>query len=260
MIIKCGDKHRTILNECLKEECVYNTFLIADISRYGFHHDFQDVWMDLEQEQCVAVYLRFYNNLLIYSKNNQVNHEFIDDVLRNNEILVIMGKKTTLQMINDRYAGDYKNSDKYMCVLDNDSQLIEDEGTVKTAVFADVDDIHSFLMRIKQFKNMYASKAMIEDRIKKNDGKHVFIAVNGRIVSHGNSTASSDHAVMIGGIATDPEHRRRNYASKIVSKLARNPLALNKKMCALCEDNRTLFLFEKLGFIKMGKWSVMEKI
>ena len=77
MLKKCVTDDLQQLLEYLHDEKEYNTFLIADINGYGFESDCQDVWMDVEGEECKGVYLRFYSNLLVYSKEDTLNIEIM---------------------------------------------------------------------------------------------------------------------------------------------------------------------------------------
>ena len=49
----------------LQKAPVENTFLLADIEQYGFTAPFQQVWAMWRGGLPAAVYLRFYQNLLI---------------------------------------------------------------------------------------------------------------------------------------------------------------------------------------------------
>ena len=49
MVRECTEKDKEWLLAYLKEEAVYNTFLLADIEDFGFEESFQTVYMDEEQ-------------------------------------------------------------------------------------------------------------------------------------------------------------------------------------------------------------------
>ena len=49
MVRECTEKDKERLLAYLKEEAVYNTFLLADIEDFGFEESFQTVYMDEEQ-------------------------------------------------------------------------------------------------------------------------------------------------------------------------------------------------------------------
>lgn len=81
MVKECGSQDRPALLAYLKQEPVYNTFMLADIVDFGFDEKFQTVYMDIEEEECQGVYLCFYQNLLLYSKNGNINISFLKQLL-----------------------------------------------------------------------------------------------------------------------------------------------------------------------------------
>ena len=59
MVRECTEKDKEWLLAYLKEEAVYNTFLLADIEDFGFEESFQTVYIDEEQGEIKGVYLFF---------------------------------------------------------------------------------------------------------------------------------------------------------------------------------------------------------
>ena len=71
---------REELLEYLRGEPVYNTFLLADISNFGFDKEFQNVYAEVEEDVIHGVYLTFYQNLILYSREGRINQEFLKDL------------------------------------------------------------------------------------------------------------------------------------------------------------------------------------
>lgn len=78
MVRKCTEQDRALLMEYLRQEAVYNTFLLADIADFGFEESFQTVYLEEEQGRIHGVYLCFYQNFLLYCKENEVNAVFLE--------------------------------------------------------------------------------------------------------------------------------------------------------------------------------------
>ncbi|HJA66134.1 hypothetical protein B5F07_07350 [Lachnoclostridium sp. An169] len=272
MLKKCGNRDEQMLTEYLGAEKEYNTFLLADLKTYGFDSECQDVWMDWEDGRCTCVYLRFYNNLLVYSREGALNPESMEYILKNCQIFVIMGKSGLLSEMGAVFGDRYKSSSKQLYRLGTRENLCgtdrrerqqesadhEEHCSVVQAGLEDVDDIYEFLGSIPQIRGLYRSKDMIRDRIASRDGTHLIIRRGSRIVSHGNSTTGSDDTVMIGGVATDPAHRRNGYASMVVSRLAEMILEQGKIPCLFSGEGAHAF-FERLGFESLGGWMTLER-
>lgn len=247
----------------LSGEKEYNTFLLADLRAYGFDMDCQDVWMDMTEGRCCCVYLRYYNNLLIYSREDHIDKESLDFILQNHHILVIMGKEKLLSQAKDMIGKDYLSSSKQLYRLPEGTipgtSLKGEQAVPVKARLEDVDDIYTFLGSIPQISGLYRSKEMIRDRIMRNEGVHLFVRKDGRIISHGNSTTGSDETVMIGGVATDPDFRDRGLASMIVSMLSKIILDQGKIPCLFSGADTQTF-FERLGFERLGGWTTLERM
>ena len=71
MIRECTETDREILVGYLEEDS-YGQAIFHLIDEFGFEQKFQSVYMDIEEEQCKGVYLMIYKNVLLYSKENQV--------------------------------------------------------------------------------------------------------------------------------------------------------------------------------------------
>ena len=271
MIIQCTKEQESQLFNYLKEEAVYNTFLLADIMNYGFDKDFQTVYGEFDENgNCHGVYLRFYENLIVYTKTDD---KLSSPVLTNEGTLflnrlfcqwtpaVIMGKADTVCAINSLLDTEkYSYSERPLYLLENDTSLIDtNDFSIHKGTSKDAEDIYRFLASIDEMKTLYSSKEMIADRLENGDGTHYFIKNGNTLIGHANSAAVSIYTVMIGGVATAVKHRNRTYASALVSALCRDILASGKKPCLFCTRNEEHNLFCRLGFFKAGSFGVLER-
>ncbi|MBU9739690.1 GNAT family N-acetyltransferase [Diplocloster agilis] len=259
MLKKCGSEDKGILTGYLSKEKEYNTFLLADVNAYGFDADCQDVWMDWEEGRCTGVFLRFYTNLLVYTQEKELNAASLDFILKNHEILVIMGKSSLFAPLETKLEKEYRCCQKQLYRLESRELLKPHCPEVTQAGVADVDEVFAFLGSIKEISGLYTSKEMIRDRIANQDGIHLMIRKDGRMISHGNSTTGSEHTIMIGGVATEPAYRRQGYASCVVSALCEYILNQGKTPCLFTGEGADA-LFAGLGFEKLGGWTTLERI
>lgn len=258
MLRKCTAKDENVLKEYLSEEKEYNTFLLADIAAYGFDNSCQDVWMEIKEGDCVGVYLRFYTNLIVYSRNDGLKQTSLETILKKFPVFVIMGKSSTLKDISRFLTEEYVCSEKQLFRLQTTAKLQDTFSDVVQAEEKDVDDIFGFLGNIPQIRALYTSKEMIRDRIVSEDGVHLFIRDGKTIISHGNSTTEAEQTVMIGGVATNEMYRKKGYASRVVSALCSYILNRGKTPCLFAQDRLASF-FERMGFESLGGWSTLER-
>lgn len=264
MVTICDKSREPSLLEYLKEEAVYNTFLLADIVNYGFDKEFQTIYGDIEKDGLKGVYLKFYNNLIVYSHRNRIDRHFLNNWFQDWKPEVIMGKSATVKEIHNLLP-DYQYKEEPLYLLDSREALEKSglkentapEGIIKKASAEDAGRIHEFLMTIDEIKALYGSREMIEERLKTGDGVHYILERDGKIIGHANSAAQSMYTVMIGGVATAPGQRGRGIAGGLVHTIAMEILNQGKKPCLFSKQEAEHNVYVRLGFRKAGTWGVM---
>ncbi len=256
MVKECTEQDRSTLINYLNQEPVYNTFMLADIEDFGFGEKFQTVYMDVEQGECIGVYLCFYQNLLVYSKEGKMNISFLEQLISWFIPDVVMGKTEDVKIVQ-RILFDYQLTERPLYLCENAEHLVEVKAEIKRAVKEDADEIFAFLQSIPELKNLYTSKQMIEDRIVKNTGVHYLIRDNGKIIAHGNSAARCEKTVMIGGVAVSPQYRNQKLARQIVSRLCREIFDQGKTPCLFSSMGSAHNLYCQIGFHMVGEWATL---
>lgn len=258
MVRKCTEQDRALLMEYLRQEAVYNTFLLADIADFGFEESFQTVYLEEEQGRIHGVYLCFYQNFLLYCKENEVNAVFLRQLFADYTPDVIMGNTEDVRKVQ-KILPDYTMESRGLYQFCHPEELADETAEILKAVPEDVDDIFAFLQSIPELRPLYTSKQMIADRIGKNVGIHYIVREDGKIIAHANSAAESEFTTMIGGVSTKKSHRGRGLAGQIVSKLCRDIQAKGKQPTLFSirgeEDN----LYSRIGFRKIGEWGTLTR-
>lgn len=253
-------EQKQILLHFLEQQPLLNTFLLADIERYGFHNPFQQIWADWRGGIPSAVYLRFYQNLILYGHGQGIDLAFVRRITAQYGILVIMGPGEDMAALAPLAGEGWKAVDKGLYALNGEEKLPPATGhTLQPATCDDVDTIHAFLQGIEGFGSMYASRQMLADRIATGDGIHILLKRDGRLLAHANSTAASHTSVMLGGVATLESARGQGYASAVVAALCRRVLAEQKRPCIFSDAPLGHNLFERLGFERLGSWCMLER-
>ena len=98
MIRECTETDREILESYLEEDS-YGQAIFHLIDEFGFEQKFQSVYMDIEEEQCKGVYLMIYKNVLLYSKENQVEIDFLEQMLSVLVPEMVIGRKDNVNIV-----------------------------------------------------------------------------------------------------------------------------------------------------------------
>lgn len=258
MVIRCGEDMREELLEYLRSEPVYNTFLLADISNFGFDKEFQNVYAQMEEDRIFGVYLTFYQNLIVYSQENRMDADFLKGLFATWTPAVVMGKSADVRQVAVHLPG-YRLEERPLYLLEDGSRLEPDSVHDIQAVPGDEEKLYEFLMEIPQMRTLYGSKEMIGDRLRNGDGIHYYREEHGRVIAQANSAARSESTVMIGGVATAPDWRGQRIASALVSRICRSILKEGKTPCLFSEREEEHNLYTRLGFQKVGMWATLQK-
>lgn len=249
---------------CLAEPNI-NLFILGDIENFGFENDFQEVWFQTAEDCLTGIVLRYHDNLILYSKDLDMDFEEVKTLLDTQNVRIISGKGTVMDKLHPLIADQFSKREMTFCELADPSKLAEGAGEVMVAEEADAMEIAEVYGQISEFAGMYAPEVetrrkQIANRIKSREGMHMFIRRDSRIVSHANSAAETSISGMIGGILTLPEYRDQGLASKVISVLCRNLVQRGKSACLFHDSPKAEGIFRRLGFQTTGKWTILENL
>ena len=99
MIRECKASDLETLEVYLKEE-VYGKVILSLIEKNGFEQADQSVYGDFEEGVCKGVYLCIYKNLLVYCKENQVDIDFLEQIVSMQVPEVVAGRPDNVNVIS----------------------------------------------------------------------------------------------------------------------------------------------------------------
>jgi hypothetical protein len=99
MIRECNASDLKTLEAYLKEE-VYGKVILSLIEKNGFEQAAQSVYGDFEESVCKGVYLCIYKNLLLYCKENQVDIDFLEQIVSMQVPEVVAGRPDNVNVIS----------------------------------------------------------------------------------------------------------------------------------------------------------------
>lgn len=248
---------------CLGEPNI-NLFILGDIENFGFENDFQEVWFQTAEDRLTGIVMRYYDNLILYSKDLNMDFEEVKTLLDTQNVRIISGKGTVMDNFYPLIANQFLKREMTFCELADPSKLAEGADEVLVAQEADAVEIAEVYGRISEFAGIYASEVetrrkQIANRIKSKEGVHMFIRRGGKIISHANSAGETSVSGMLGGILTLPEYRNQGLASKVISALCRDLAQHGKSACLFYSNSKVEKLFQRLGFQATNKWTILEK-
>jgi predicted GNAT family acetyltransferase len=208
--------------------------------------------------------LRYHDNLLVYSKDLDMDFQEVKALLDTLNVRIISGKGTVMDRLHLLVADHFSKREMIFCELTDPSKLAEDLGETKVAEEADAMEIAEIYGQIREFDGLYAPEVdtryrQIANRIRSGEGVHLFIRQGGKMISHANSAAETNISGMIGGILTLPEYRNQGLAGKVISAVCKNLIQRGKSACLFYDNPKADRLFQRLGFQATNKWTILEK-
>lgn len=255
---------REVLDYCLEEPNI-NLFIIGDIENFGFDKDFQDVWIQYNEDNITGIILRYHTNFIVYSKDLDMDFEEVSELLIKNDAKVISGKLSVMNRIYELIDKNYNKREMFFCEFRDESKLEKvSEKSIEIATPDDSMDIAKAYGNIKEFEGMYSNDInerykQINNRIISKEGVHIFIKENDKIIAHGNTTATTTVNAMIGGIFTIPEYRNKGLGSKVVTELVKILINEGKSACLFFDNQEAGKIYYKLGFENIDKWCMLIK-
>lgn len=123
MIRECTEADREQLEKYLEEDA-YGQAILCLIREFGVDKKFQSVYMDQEEEACKGVYLMIYKTLLLYSRENQVAIDFLEQMISVFVPEMVIGRKDNVNIVSwllTDYRLDTVNKIPELCDENGDS-------------------------------------------------------------------------------------------------------------------------------------------
>lgn len=262
MLIKAREEDRIKLLDYCKEEAVFNIFIIGDIENFGFSSPYQDVWYEEKDRVIRGIALRYHDNLIVYSKDLDMDFTLIPSLLKENAINIISGKQEVIDSLVDYLGDETSRNDLNFARHQGDQGLGSEAGGLIVASEKDAMEIAQAYGEIEEFKNLYSEDLeerhrQIRNRIKSGEGKHLMIKDKRGILAHGNTSAENTVSAMIGGVFTREDMRGKGYKEKIISSLIQDLKDRNKEIGLFYKDEEEGIIYKNLGFEKIGIWSII---
>lgn len=255
---KANDKDRIL--DLLKKDPAKALFIAGDILQFGFEVDFQDVYLDEDENGIHGVYLRYRNNLVVYIVDQVIDSESIIKVFEDKTITIISGVKEHMKMLPSRILDQIEQRETYFC------ECRQTQRTNDLAQKANIDDVEALVDSVMQIEEFTLDKSPREDRIEHlkhqfmHNNKTVFCVKDmNHVVSAASEGVSSDSAMMIVGVYTLKSHRNRGYARACVENLTQNALDRHLVPCLFYDNPNAGQLYHALGYQTFDTWVLGSK-
>lgn len=262
MIKRAFNEDKSCIIALLEQSEAINCPVIAQINRFGFDKDFQDIWIvQSDNNQIQGVILRHFNQMYLHEVIRDADYEELASFSSFLSADMIWSAESSLKALKPFLPGFELKPSRHM-ILEHTQSLCEDQ-EVDAAGPEDCARLAAMIYGNEEFRQFYASEEEIRmgigRRMALGQCRYRVLRQDGIIVSQAYTTMETAHFATIGGVITDEAYRGRGFAGKVVSALTRDIFTSGKKPNLFYHDETAGRLYKRLGFTDMGGYGVLRK-
>lgn len=256
MLIKCDNNYIKKIKDYIQDNYYKCLYLYLDLIQYGCEKNNIDVWIQTINNDIVAVILKYYTGMHIFSK--QYNYEMteISKLIKNTKPTMICGEK---KIIEDFY--EVLKKEKYEIetgwvrgLKEYTSEKYED---VEKAKKEDFFDIAKLIYQDEDLGSSYNLESLTQQMYERNVQKftrNYVIHQDGKVVTHAATGAENSQLAMLSYVITDPKYRGKGLAFKVCSNLCRDLIEEGKQIFLINYSQESTGLYDKIGFKICCEW------
>lgn len=255
MILQVYENEKDRILNLLKDDPSRALFIVGDILNYGMHRDFQDVWVDEDNEGIHGIYLRYRSNLVFYIFDKVVDNKGVERLINDDRITIISSTRSHMDKLPQQCLVNINARETYFCEC---KELKEERSNAIKATINDIPEIIDGLMSITEFN---LDKRPKEERIEdmkldfdENDKVVYILKDEGKLVSAASSSAQSNHGVMVVGVFTLEAYRQKGYARQVVYALSKWAHDKGLVPCLFYDNPSAGKLYHDLGYVTFDTW------
>lgn len=260
MIQQLTDADRAVTIAYLNQAPHYNLYMLGNIDKLGFEHEFCEFWGDFAESQAGtgplrAVLNRYMTGWTVYGETDADwqglgaivdQHPIAAERLQDNP----NGIPTFLPYLQ-RYQSSHSEVEEVMALATEDFVAISaPEGMhIRRGRLADLQKLAAFYANAE---HMTRTKAAVERPLR--DTRLWLAEMDGEILSTALTNAETTSLAMIGGVYTPPSARGRGLSQIVCSALCADLIADGKQPILYWSTPAAGAVYRKLGFQACGEW------
>ncbi len=233
-------------------------FIDGDIAQNGLHTDYQETWIDIENNQIKGIFLRYHANMVFYFKEALTDLEGFESLFDERIKMISASKKDIDQMpksVKDRFT--FK--EMYFCECE---KLIPQTLNV-LPIEATANESAQIVEAVSQIAEFQASQVheskdgrikSVRERYQLNKVHGFIIKEDDKIVAHAATGVETPSAVMVVGVFTLPKYRNKGYGRAVVSALTEYALKHGQKPCLFYDNPTAGKIYHDIGYVTFDAW------
>ncbi|WP_332650078.1 GNAT family N-acetyltransferase [Lysinibacillus sp. 54212] len=261
MIRKLNSKDHEAVMALISSKPAENLFIIGDIEAYGYDSDIQDIWGQFQNDQLVAVLLRYDQNYIPYCESTYDVQGFADIINQNPNRVEISGLKHLIEPLHPLIHRSVRRySETYYAKCTKLSYEIDEERFQHTHYLlpSSYQENIEMLKSIPEFAQGTFSVQGRERAEQYKTGRTYTVRdQHGVMVASASTTAENSQSAMIVGVGTKPGYEKRGYATLCMEKLCSELLGEGKSLCLFYDNPAAGSIYKRLGFVDISMWTMV---
>ena len=233
-------------------------FIDGDILQNGLETEYQETWIEEENNTIRGIFLRYHANFVFYFKETLHDIQGFE-ALFTDKIKMISATQKDVDAMPESIRSRFSFRTTYFCecpvLKATPLSVIPNQATAQDAL-----GIVELLSSISEFTASYAHTPK-EERVKNMTERYEQHKVHGyivkdqdRVVAHAATGVETSSGVMVVAVATDPAHRQKGYGRAVVSALTQEALSKGQKPCLFYDNPEAGKIYHDLGYVTFDRW------
>lgn len=256
MLIRCNNTHVGKIKDYIGDEYYKCLYLYLDLIQYECEAENVKVWIQTQNANVVAVILKYYTGMHIYSKEHDYQKPEILELIENEKPAMICGEKQTILDIYDELKSKKYNIETGWVRGLKDAVLNVNEG-VEKAQKQDFLNIAKLIYQDEDLGSSYDLESLTQQMYERNLQKftrNYVIHKDEKVIAHASTGAENEKLAMLSYVITDPQYRGRGFAYQVCSNLCKDLIDEGKQIFLINYSQESTKLYDKLGFKICCEW------
>lgn len=251
-MIKFIDSEKYSLKEICSKD-VFGTRILAYFNTYSYEFDFMRFWVQLDENENPVAAISLIDGSMTLTCGEKADCDELSAFIKmigfsslqcDRRVMEKLGIKEALWGYVVRYESITDRA-KYKLTLCENTDYSDVYKLIKSADLLGVGEYLPWLSDVTH-------------RVKKGTAKAALAVENGEPAACAMKLFVTDDAVLLGAVATDPNHRGKGLGGGLVTLLGNESVNEGKRTELLCKHDSIVDFYRSIGFTVVGEWAIAE--
>ena len=249
-MIKFIDSEKYSLKEICSKD-VFGTRILAYFNTYFYEFDFMRFWVQLDENENPVAAISLIDGSMTLTCNENADFDELSAFVKmigfsslqcDRRVMEKLGIKEALWGYVVRYESITDRA-KYKLTLCENTDYSDVYKLIKSAD----------LLGVGEYLPWFSD---VTHRVKKGTAKAALAMENGEPAACAMKLFVTDDAVLLGAVATDPNHRGKGLGGGLVTLLGNESVNEGKRTELLCKHDSIVDFYRSIGFTVVGEWAI----